>query len=126
MPGAVVLSPMRLDPRAWLACERTLLSWLHLSTILAAVATGVINFGELSARPVAICLMIPALVFVLYATRTYYRRVDQLSKRQLSAHDDRTGPLLLVVGMSAAVLTNLGFRLTAAHADDSFDPSRYV
>ena len=38
---AVVLAPMKLTPRAWLACERTLLSWLHLAAILATVSIGI-------------------------------------------------------------------------------------
>ena len=108
---AVVLSPMKLTPRTWLACERTLLAWLHMSAILAAVATGIQFYGCDQLRLTSIMMMIPAIIFVLYASIMYYRRLHQLQYRQLSTHNDQRGPFLLTVVMCSAVSINLVWSL---------------
>ena len=106
---AIVLAPMKLTPRAWLACERTLLAWLHLATILAAVATGVSYYHSYAAglRLCAILMLCPAILFIIYAVRVYYQRMHQLKHRQLSSYDDRWGPFWVTVIMCSVVLLNL-------------------
>mgnify|MGYP002631694960 CR=1 FL=1 len=109
---AVVLSPIKLTPRTWLACERTLLAWLHLAVILAAVAAGVQTSASSASHTTAIILMIPALLFVVYATAKYYRRTYELRHRRLSTYDDQWGPFLLTVTMCTAVAFNLAHHLS--------------
>jgi len=127
---AVVLAPMKLTPRTWLACERTLLAWLHLATILAAVATGVTYYHSYAPglRLCAILLLVPAILFILYATRQFYQRMHQLKHRQLSATDDRWGPFWLTVVMCFAVALNLvrGMWTVLAPPKDSFDYSNFA
>ncbi|KAL1510109.1 hypothetical protein AB1Y20_006442 [Prymnesium parvum] len=127
--NAVVLSPMKLTPRAWLACERTLLSWLHLATILAAASTGTAYYHSYSPalHTCAILLMAPAIMFIFYACRVFYVRMAQMSERRLSSYDDRRGAFFLTVMMCAAVLLNLVRQLWIVFATpgDTFDYAKY-
>lgn len=121
---AVVLAPVKLTPRSWLACERTLLAWLHIATILSAVSTGVLFRGTASGvGTCAILMLIPAISFVIYATRMYYIRIHQLKHRQLSSYYDQDGPFWMTVIMCFAVLMNLVGRIWSALTPhlDAFD-----
>ncbi|KAL3921408.1 MAG: hypothetical protein SGPRY_004914 [Prymnesium sp.] len=126
---AVVLAPMKLTPRAWLACERTLLAWLHIAAILSAVAAGTSYFHSYAAglRLCAILLTLPAIVFILYAVRVFHMRVEQLRKRKLEAHHDARGPFLMTFVMCFAVLLNLARQMwiTFSPPHDSFDYNMY-
>ena len=127
---AVVLAPMKLTPRAWLACERTLLAWLHLATILAAVATGVTYYHSYAAglRLCAILMLFPAILFITYAVRVYYVRLHQLKHRRISSYDDRSGPFWVTVVMCSAVLLNLVRQLWVVLKPpaDTFDYSKLL
>ena len=119
-----VIAPLRLDGRAWFANERTFLSWMGISSTLAAFAGGLAFVGEGGAAQTATVLLLAAasLVFVLYATRMHYVRASQLRRRCVSAYDDRFGAGLLLVVMTVAVLANLGVALAhSLHASDKFE-----
>ena len=118
-----VLAPIRLDGRAWFANERTFLSWMGISSVLTAFAGGLVVVGEGRATQMVSVVLLTAssLVFVLYATRTHFLRAHQLRRRCVSAYDDRFGPTLLFVVMTAAVLANLGVALaTSVSSADRF------
>ena len=110
---AVVLAPMKLTPRAWLACERTLLAWLHLAIILTTVATGVSYYHSVAPglRTCAILLLVPAILLTIHAIHVFYTRTHQLKHRQLSSYNDQWGPFWVVVIMAVAVLLNLARQL---------------
>lgn len=111
-PKAVVLAPVRIEPRAFMANERTLLQWTHISALLSAIATAVFAHADTTPmRSVGLLLGLPAVLFVFYAASMYFRRLRGLRLRTLDSFDDRTGPLLMLLTMVSAVLVNLGLGL---------------
>ena len=74
--GAKVLAPVRSEPRAWLANERTFLSWAHMSSLLAAVAIGLATKSSHPLRIAGMLLATPACLFVFYALRRHVRLFD--------------------------------------------------
>ena len=121
----VVLAPLRLDARVWLANERTFLSWMGISSILTTFAGGLTVISEGSATQTASVLILTAasLIFVLYATHMHYHRARQLRRRCVSAYEDRRGATLLFVVMTVAVLANLVVNLV--HLFDRFESDRF-
>ena len=120
-----VLSPLRLDARAWFANERTFLSWMGISSILTTFAGGlnVINEGSVTQTASVLLLTAASLIFVVYATHMHYRRARQLRRRRVSAYEDRRGATLLFVVMTVAVLANLVVNLV--HLFDRFESDRF-
>ena len=120
----VVVVPLRAEPRAWLANERTFLSWANSASTLSVIAVGLTLATDAQPlRLVALLLVAPAAFFVLYAAVTHYRRVQQLEARSPGALVDWRGPLCLLLVYTAAVLGNL-VRTLMRHFDatsDTFD-----
>ena len=111
-PPAVVLSPMRVEPRAYMANERTLLSWLHMSALLATVATGIVALADTSEMKLTgILVGAPAVLFICHAVVLYFRRLRDLNRKTLTSLDEQRGPWLILVSMVTVVLVNLGLVL---------------
>lgn len=109
---AAVLAPIRVEPRVYLANERTLITWLHMATLLSAAATGALSLGDTpQMRMTGALLAVPGIFFVLHAMRTYYLRLCALDNRTLSAFEDFTGPVAVLFLLVSVVLLNLGHNL---------------
>jgi uncharacterized membrane protein YidH (DUF202 family) len=120
----VVVVPLRAEPRAWLANERTFLSWANSASTLSVVAVGLTLASDAQPlRLVALLLVAPAAFFVLYAAITHYRRVQQPEARAPGALVDWRGPLCLLLVYSGAVLGNLARTLMRhfSATNDAFD-----
>ena len=103
-----ILAPVRVEPRGYLANERTLITWLHMASILSAAATGALSLGDTpQMRMTGAFLAVPGVFIVLYALRSYYVRLHALDNRTLSPFEQRAGPAALLFMLVAVVLANL-------------------
>ena len=114
--GAKVLAPVRSEPRAWLANERTFLSWAHMSSLLAAVAIGLATKSSHPLRLAGMLLATPACLFVFYALRRYHVRLFELNDRSVGSdtgelRDDTRGPLALLLCFTLVNLLNLAYAI---------------
>ena len=91
-------SVQKIEPKVFFANERTFLSWMRYSILLASVASGLLAFsdeGEQFAHVYAFCLLGVALLFCGYALRIFLWRSDKIKTRIPGRWDDPSGPLLL-------------------------------
>ncbi|KAK2080664.1 hypothetical protein QBZ16_000518 [Prototheca wickerhamii] len=109
--GVATAIPMRLEPKTFLASERTFLSWMHMAITLASIATALLAFAGASKQRldplhrvggnlvlfVAFILLPLAIFIVAYAAVVFTWRSRQIALKQASYIDDRRGPYLLVV-----------------------------
>ena len=107
---------MRSEPRAWLANERTFLSWAHMSSLLAAVAIGLATKSSHPLRIAGMLLATPACLFVFYALRRYHVRLFELNDRSVGSdtgelRDDTRGPLALLLCFTIVNLLNLAYAI---------------
>ncbi len=121
---ATIVSPVRTEPRTWLANERTFISWMHAATMLAIISTGLDHVVETPAmRMTGTLLALPAIAISIRALVLYYWRQHQLDNRSVGSYEDRIGPLLFVGLLTAMILANLFFALarhTVKQPPDAF------
>ena len=112
--------PMRIEPKTFLANERTFLSWLHMAVTIGSIAAALLGFagaeaakaakagaaGAHAARLVeviALLLLPVAVLMCAYALFVFVWRSRAISRKQIGYIDDRYGPL----GLAAVVVTAL-------------------
>jgi len=73
----------KVEPKLFLANERTFISWLHMAVIMSSISVGVLAFSNTqgSADEVALTILPVALMFIIYALRTYLIRSAKIRTR---------------------------------------------
>ena len=109
-----VLAPtsiQKIEPKTFLANERTYLHWLHHGVILSSIASGVLAFsgksGETWGEWYALALLPVSLGFCLYALHLFLWRTDQIKSRIPARWDDPIGPMVL--GGTVALILCVNF-----------------
>lgn len=126
---AKALVRTRVEPKTFFANERTFLSWLQISvlimfmglTLLGGSGTplaGGISSGASSGSKgsqIAGLIISPvAFIFTLYALFMYKKRTIQIIRRENVRYDDQTGPVLLVLLLTAALVATTVITAKAA------------
>lgn len=92
-------SVQKIEPKVFLANERTYLHWLHHGVILSTIASGILSFsaetGESWGQWYALALLPISLGFCIYALNTFLWRADRIKTRIPGRWDDATGPMVL-------------------------------
>ena len=120
--GARIHIAQRLEPKTFLASERTFMSWMHMAITLSSIATALLAFASTAKRNksdppmhslsthlvefIALTLLPLGIFIVAYATVVFLWRNSQIALKQASYIDDRRGPLLLaalVVGALSGI-----------------------
>lgn len=108
-------SVQKIEPKVFLANERTFLHWLHHGVILATIASGVLAFSESSGSRVgewyALALLPISLGFCIYALHTYLWRSDRIKTRVPGRWDDPFGPMMLGAALVVVLMSNFIMKL---------------
>mmetsp|Transcript_68587 Transcript_68587/g.143060 ORF Transcript_68587/g.143060 Transcript_68587/m.143060 type:complete len:140 (-) Transcript_68587:56-475(-) len=99
----------RIEPKTFLANERTFLNWLAMSVTLGSIASALVAFGKSepngsSVQIMASVLVITAIFFCIYAMNTFFWRRRRIRRKEDGNFDDPYGPLAL----SSVLLLSLG------------------
>merc|ERR1712087_1085440 len=124
LPFMQIVAPVRAEPRAWLANERTFLSWMQAASTLVVISSGITTAADSPpVRLVGLLLAAPGVLFVLHATVYYYLRRHQLDKRSVSSYYNQSGPFVLCLLMTIVIAMNVVLSLwRAAHVQvDTFN-----
>ncbi|WPT18114.1 Vacuolar transporter chaperone 4 [Picochlorum sp. SENEW3] len=109
--------PQRLEPKTFLASERTFLSWLHMAITLSSIAAALLAFASTAKKTtdpmhalsknlvefIALMLLPLGVFIVAYALMVFLWRNSQIALKQASYIDDRRGPLLLATLVVSAL-----------------------
>lgn len=131
--GPALSIPQRLEPKTFLASERTFMSWLHMAITLASIAAALLAFAATSRKNkdpmhrlsrnlvefIALVLLPLATFIVAYATVVFLWRNSQIALKQAAYIDDRRGPLLLA-GLVVSALTAI-FMVSAVDLIDQIE-----
>lgn len=119
--------PMRIEPKTFLANERTFLSWLHMAVTIGSIAAALLGFAGSPAAAqhggggggpshssaavlvevIALILLPVAVLMCAYALVVFVWRSKAIAKKQVGYIDDRFGPLALswvVIAALSAIL----------------------
>ncbi|KAH9251967.1 hypothetical protein BASA81_010171 [Batrachochytrium salamandrivorans] len=104
--------PMKVEPKVFLANERTMLSWLHMSVTIGTIAAAMMGLPGRRTSTVGMLLFPVSIVFALYALVTFYWRGKAIAQKhsEIPMHD-MFGPtvvaLTLVFALSATFVVQL-------------------
>jgi uncharacterized membrane protein YidH (DUF202 family) len=112
-PKKLISLPTRVEPKVFFANERTFLSWLNFTIILAGLSIGLLNFGhDLTSLICAGLFTVVAMGCMVYALVTFHWRARSIRMRGQGGFDDRFGPTVLAVVLAGAVVVNFVLRVT--------------
>ncbi|KAF9533925.1 hypothetical protein CPB83DRAFT_844777 [Crepidotus variabilis] len=103
---------VKVEGKVWFANERTWVSWLNISILLATLALGLFNASkdEVARRFAYVYAFISVCVLV-YGYVLYQHRISMIRRRDPGHFDALAGPIILSVALFVAVLANFIIRV---------------
>ncbi|KAF8910590.1 hypothetical protein CPB84DRAFT_1764084 [Gymnopilus junonius] len=102
---------VKVEGKVWFANERTWVSWLNISVLLAAFSLGLFNASKDDiARNFAYTYAIISVCVLVYAYALYQHRINMIRRRDPGHFDALAGPILLSIALFTAVLANFIIR----------------
>lgn len=127
-PGTLIkdMNPVRVEPKVWLANQRTFIKWQHISVLLASLSLGLYNAaGESNsvARALAVVYTLIALFAGAWGWWMYIIRSRMIQERSGKDFDNVIGPIVVCVGLVIALCLNFVFKYRAALEQRGHDDS---
>lgn len=118
-PGKLIkdMNPVRVEPKVWLANQRTFIKWQHISVLLATLSLGLYNAaGEFNnvARVLAVVYTIIALFAGAWGWWMYIVRSRMIEQRSGKDFDNIVGPIVVCIGLVLALCMNFGFKVSGS------------
>ncbi len=119
-PGQLIKDsgPVKVEPKVWLANQRTFIKWQHVSVLLASLSLGLYNAaGEANsvARGLAIVYTLIALFAGAWGWWMYIIRSKMIQERSGKDFDNVVGPVVACVGLVVALCLNFAFKVRSHH-----------
>ena len=131
-PGKLIkdMDPVRVEPKVWLANQRTFIKWQHISVLLATLSLGLLNAaGEFNnvARGLAVVYTVIALFAGAWGWWMYIVRSRMIEERSGKDFDNVVGPVIVCIGLVIALCMNFGFKVweNAERREPPTDSSQY-
>ena len=108
------MNPVRVEPKVWLANERTFIKWQHISVLLASLSLGLYNAaGEDNriAQSLAVVYTIIALFAGGWGWWVSRQRSKMIEQRSGKDFDSIGGPVVVCIGLCLALLLNFGLKV---------------
>lgn len=106
--------PVQVEPKVWLANQRTFIKWQHISVLLASLSLGLYNAaGDFNhvARGLAIVYTLVALFAGAWGWWQYIVRSKMIEQRSGKDFDNVLGPIIVCIGLIVALCVNFGFQV---------------
>lgn len=115
-PGKLIKDsgPVHVEPKVWLANQRTFIKWQHISVLLASLSLGLYNAaGEQNnvARILAVVYTLVAIFAGAWGWWQYLLRSRMIQERSGKDFDNTVGPIVVCVGLVIALCLNFGFKV---------------
>ena len=115
-PGKLIkdMNPVQVEPKVWLANQRTFIKWQHISVLLASLSLALFNAaGENNtvARGLGVVYTVIALFAGAWGWWMYIVRSRMIEERSGRDFDNVIGPIVTCVGLIIALCLNFGFKV---------------
>ena len=111
------MNPVRVEPKVWLANQRTFIKWQHISVLLATLSLGLYNAAG-PANKVASALAVVYTIIALFAGAwgwwVFWKRSQMIEQRSGKDFDFVAGPIVVCLGLFLALILNFGFKVRSS------------
>ncbi|KAI8630888.1 VTC domain-containing protein [Xylariaceae sp. FL1651] len=103
--------PLQIEPKVWLANERTFLKWQHICVLLGTLALGLYTAAgqNFLAECMGIAYIVIAVLAGLWGNLMLHRRRAMILERSGKDFDNMIGPLAVSVALMLALILNFVF-----------------
>ncbi|KAF9001601.1 hypothetical protein BDQ17DRAFT_1244318 [Cyathus striatus] len=102
-----VPTPVRVEGKVWFANERTWVSWLNMSILLAMLSLALFNSSKDSiATAFGITYALISVCILIYGYTLYQHRITMIRRRDPGHFDALAGPVILSIVLFTAILAN--------------------
>ncbi|KAF8426559.1 VTC domain-containing protein [Tirmania nivea] len=108
-------TPVNVEPKVWLANQRTFIKWEHVSILLATLSLGLYNAaGQHNniARTLGLVYTGIALFTGIWGYWVYLERCRLIMERSGKDFDKKLGPVVVCLGLAIALCLNFGFKVS--------------
>jgi VTC domain/Domain of unknown function (DUF202) len=108
--------PVRVEPKVWLANQRTFIKWQHITVLLASLSLGLYNAAGVDnniARGLAVVYTIIAIFAGVWGWWMYITRSTLIRQRSGKDFDNVVGPVVVCLSLVFALCLNFGFKVGA-------------
>jgi len=103
---------VKVEGKVWFANERTWVSWLSISVLLATLALGLFNASKDDiARKFAYVYAFISICVLVYGYLLYQHRITMIRRRDPGHFDALAGPIILSIALFVAILANFWIRV---------------
>ena len=116
VPGKFIkdMNPVRVEPKVWLANERTFIKWQHISVLLASLSLGLYNAASADntiAQSLAVVYTLIALFAGAWGWGISRKRSIMIEQRSGKDFDSVIGPIVVCIGLCLALCLNFGLKV---------------
>lgn len=110
--------PLQVEPKVWLANERTFLKWQHICLLLGGLAVGLYTAAgeDTVAEFMGIAYIVIAVFAGLWGYYMHYTRRNMIVARSGKDFDNMIGPMIVSFALMIALILNFVFKYRAAIA----------
>jgi uncharacterized membrane protein YidH (DUF202 family) len=108
--------PLQIEPKVWLANERTFLKWQHICVLLGSLSVGLYTAaGEnFLAECMGVAYIVIAVLAGLWGYFMLHKRRNMILERSGKDFDNMIGPIAVSFTLMAALILNFVFAYRAA------------
>lgn len=116
-PGVLIKDsgPLQVEPKVWLANERTFLKWQHICILLGALAVSLYTAAgeDTIAEYMGIAYIVIAIFAGAWGYYMHFTRRNMIVARSGKDFDNIFGPLIISVALMVALVLNFIFKVCA-------------
>ena len=109
------MGPVRVEPKVWLANQRTFVKWCHISILLTSLSLALYNAAgptNTVARVLAVIYTFVAVFAGAWGLWVFQARSSMIEQRSGKDFDFTFGPVVVCVGLVVALCMNFGFKVS--------------
>lgn len=124
-PGKYIkdMNPVRVEPKVWLANQRTFIKWQHISVLLASLSLALYNAAGADnevAQRLAVVYTLIGVFAGAWGWWTFVQRSRMIEQRSGKDFDYVAGPTMVCIGLCVALCLNFGFKVMSVNDEEGF------
>jgi uncharacterized membrane protein YidH (DUF202 family) len=119
--------PLQVEPKVWLANERTFLKWQHICLLLGGLAVGLYTAAreDTVAEFMGIAYIAIAVFAGIWGYYVHYTRRNMIVARSGKDFDNMIGPMVVSFALMVALILNFVFKVSGTSPNCFLGPYTY-